>query len=82
MLRIIIGVHPIYNILRQNRQNNGEFIVEIVSRRRGGSLGWIVNVASDIKRLMVPFRESETADYSLTSPVNDLPSSYVDLFSR
>lgn len=39
MLRIIIGIHPIYNILRQNRQNNGEFIVEIVSGRRGGSLG-------------------------------------------
>lgn len=79
MLRVIISIHPIYNILRQIRQNNGEFIVEIVS---GGSLGRIVNVASDIKRLMVPFRESETADYSLTSPVNDLPSSYVDLFSR
>lgn len=38
MLRIIIDIHAIYNILRQISQNNGEFIVEIVSGRRGGSL--------------------------------------------
>lgn len=38
MLRIIIDIRAIYNILRQICQNNGQFIVEIVSGRRGGRL--------------------------------------------